>query len=173
MSWESRHTCLSQLITLNRTPSTRTWGETQKWHSHSLRSCSQCSRPLICGRNRSPNKRLLEEFSKHVFECEYVHKTWWMGVYLSENMLKQHAGGVFISVKMWSNVQRGIYLIYNVIKRDGGEFIWVIICSNNMQERRLFWLKYDQTCRRGVYLRANINYYWRSRVQNEAQTDLA
>ena len=68
--------------------------------------------------------------SNMLFDCEHAQKTW-RGIYLSQNMIKC-TGGTFIYV-------------YNVVKRDGGPFIFrVRICSSNMQEGCLFELLCDQ-----------------------------
>ena len=78
------------------------------------------------GQRNKNNKRLLvshtwaEQFSKHV-------------IWVWKNVM----GGRLFKLEYAQTCRRSVYLSYNVIKR-GGAFIWVRICSNNMQEGRLF-----------------------------------
>ena len=54
--------------------------------------------------------------------------------------------------------RRGVCLSYNVIKRDGGAFIWVIISSNNISAGGAFsWLRiWSNMQEGGVYLSDNM-----------------
>ena len=109
-----------------------------------------------------------------LLEWEYAQTTCMGGVYLTENMLKQHTWGALVWVRIYQTRRRGVYLTENMLKQHaGGAFIWLRICSNNMQEGvyltenmlkqhaggAFVWVRIYQTRTRGIYLSYVIKRY--------------